>query len=160
MSLVELIIATGVLSFVLAGSIASTLMFIRLAANHERRAEISSDLRVGMELLSFDVRNASRISSRTDTSFSLTFVNSPAVQYAYNKSTGEVVRTENNRSRVLFNQVSAFDLLTGPTDEPTDGLLTYDSKQIAIETLQFGSGLGSSKSTNLMINNLRLSLRK
>jgi len=158
MSLVELMISTGIFGFVVAGSIASTLLFAKIAADHENRADFASDMRSGMEILSFDVRNADNIFDRTDTSFSLSFPDGGSVRYSYD-NVGIITRRQNGDSREVFRSVNDFDVLTSEADEPSGGELDYNPEELSIETLGFSAGSGSSGPTKLRLNNFSLSMR-
>ncbi|PXA04504.1 hypothetical protein DDZ13_04835 [Coraliomargarita sinensis] len=151
-------VSTSVFGFVVAGSIASTMMFAKIAADHENRADFSSDMRNGMETLSFDVRNADAITNRTDTSFTLTFPTSGPVNYTYD-NIGVITRTQDGQSRDVFRSVDEFDVLTSAADEPTGDVLNYDKDELSIETLSFSAGRGSSNMTRLKATNFSLSMR-
>lgn len=154
-----LIISTGIFSAVVAGSIASTMLFTRIAADHENRADFSSSMRVGMEVLSFDVRNAQRVTTRSDTSFSLLFPDASTVSYAYDEKTAVVTRSQSGQSRTVFRNVREFDLLKSADDESTDSALTYDTNKISIEKLIFGAGSGSKGSSKISMADLSFSIR-
>jgi hypothetical protein len=158
MSLVELMISTSIFGFVVAGSIASTMLFAKIAADHENRADFASDMRGGMETLSFDVRNADNIFDRTDTGFSLSFPDGSSVRYSYNHI-DSITRSQSGQSRKIFRSVSEFDVLTNEDDEPSGGLLSYNPDELSIELLRFSANSGSSGPTKLRLRNFSLSMR-
>lgn len=158
MSLVELMISTGIFGFVVAGSIASAMLFAKIAADHENRADFASDMRNGIETLSFDVRNADRISDRTERSFTLSFPDKDPVSYAYD-NIGILTRTQSGQSRDILRSVSEFDVLTSASDEPAGGELNFDEKKLSIETLSFSASRGSGDSTKVSLTNFTLTMR-
>lgn len=159
MSLVELIISAGVVSLVVAGAIGSTLLFAKLAMDHENRADFASDIRIGFEQMSFDVRNAKRITSRTNTSFNLSFSDGTAVGYTYNQNTGVITRSESGNRRALLRNIDEFDVLTGVADQPADGSLRYDKNELSIEQLRFRASRGAAGSSKFDLQNITLKLR-
>lgn len=159
MSLVELIVSTGVFSAVVAGAIASTILFTKIAADHENRADFTQSMRTGMENLSLDVRNASRVTARDDSSFSLSFPDNSTVSYTYDKKTNAVTRSQNGLSRSVFNNVSEFDVLTSADSQTTGSTQNYDSNKITIEKLSFSAGSGSQGTTKISMTELNFSLR-
>lgn len=158
MSLVELLISTGIFGVVVAGSIASALLFARIAADHENRADFASDMRGGMEILSFDVRNANAISDRTERSFRLSFPNNAPVNYSYD-NVGILTRIQGGQSREVLRSVSEFDILTGVADEPASGELIFDQDELSIENLTFSAGRGSAGLTKVRISNATFTMR-
>lgn len=158
MSLVEIIITTGVFSLVVAGALSSAMMFVKITADHENRSDFASDMRNGMETMSFDVRNALKVTARSDTSYSLSFRNSPSVTYSYNNA-GNITRTQNGQSQVVFRNVSEFDVLTNAADEPSGNELTYNDESVSIETLSLSASRGSSAPSTFSIKNFTLNMR-
>lgn len=160
MTLVELIISTGVFSFVVAGSIASALLFAKIAKDHENRALFSTDMRIGMEVMSFDIRNASRVLSRMDTGFRLADAQGGnPVNYTFDEEAGTITRTGGGQSREVFRNVSDFDVLTSAADEPSGNLLAFNRDAISIETLSLSAPRGSGGTSNFSVTNFTVRMR-
>lgn len=159
MSLVELMISAGIFTFVVAGAISSTVLFAKIAKDHENRADFASDMRIGMETLSFDVRNGDDIKSRSDTGFTLDFPRSASARYSYDANAKTITRTQSGTSKILFRNVSAFDVLRNIADEPSGGVLPFDDREVSIETLSFSANRGGDKTTDVTISNFTLSMR-
>jgi len=159
MTLVELMISASIFTFAVAGYVASSVLFVQIARDHENRADFASDMRSGMEIMSFDVRNTDDVTARTDVSFSLSFPSSASVTYAFDKNTNTITRTQGGRARALFRNVSAFDVLTSESDEPSGSSLSYHENEISIETLSFSASRGSAGPSQISITNFTLSMR-
>ena len=89
-TLVELMVAITIFTMVVAGCLSSSLLFAKIANNHENVAGFRNDLRLGFENMASDVRNAKSISTRTNRRFTLTYSDSPDITYTYN-ATAEIV---------------------------------------------------------------------
>lgn len=158
MTLVELLVSASILIFVVAGAISSIVLFTQIATDHENRSDFARDLRNGMEVMSFDVRNATGISNRSDTSFTLSFSEGSNVTYSYD-NTDTIYRTSSGQSRAVFRNVSEFDLLTSEADEPSNGALSYDRDVVSIERLTMSAQRGSSGSSEFSVTNFNINTR-
>lgn len=160
MSLVELIVAVTIFGFVAIGSASSAVLFAKIASSHENQSDFRSDLRIGFEQMSFDVRNANGVSNRANKTFTLTYTDSPDIRYWYNASKEVIYRQEVGGSRTtVIHNVSAFDVLTSSGDVGNNTILTYDSDEISLETITLRTSNGRTKESELTMTNLTLKLR-
>ncbi len=159
MGLVELIVSMTVFSFVVVGSIASAILFAKLASSHENQADFRSDLRSGFEQLSFDVRNANSVSARSNTGFTLNYASSSSVTYAFNSSTHEITRSESGTSRTLFNDVTEFDVLVDATDATGNLALDFNKNELSIETITMQKSNGTGPDSKFSLTNFTLKPR-
>ena len=157
-SLVEILVSTTVLGFVVAGSMGSAMLFAKIAADHENRSDFANDLRNGLEQMSLDVRNAARVDDRTQSRFDLTLVNGESVSWSYNTTADEVSRSVDGNTKVVMRNVAAFDVLRDASDEPSGGALPFDEGEISIERITFEEIRGGGV-TERTIENLTLKSR-
>lgn len=154
MTLVELMFSVSILLLAVAGSTSTAILFIKIATDHENRSDFSSDIRVGMERVSFDVRNARQITGRTDDGFTLINQNGIAVSYQFSPETGLVTRTSGSATGNIFSNVSTFDVLQNDADAPVG--MPFSDDEIAIERLEFTASNGTSRPTSRVITEFTL----
>lgn len=158
MSLPELLVSTSIFSLVVVGSTASALLLAKIASDHENRADFSTDTRVGMEQITFDVRNADGVVNREDRSFVLSNTSDGNITYTFTPDTGKVTRKQGGTSIDIFSNVKNFDVLRNAADAPSG--MTFKADEIAIEELEFENSNGTSNATNLLIKQFALKIRK
>ncbi len=160
MSMVELLVSITIFGFVSVGASSSAILFAKIASNHEHKSDFRKDMRLGFEQMSFDVRNANGVSNRTDSKFTLTFANSPNVQYWYDADTEIIYRQETGNSReIMMRNISTFDILTSAADVGSNTVLSFDDDEISLETITFRTGNGSGPESEMSMKNLTLKLR-
>lgn len=145
-------------AFVVVGSTASALLFAKIASSYENQTDFRHDLRVGFDQLSFDVRNAEGISSRSATGFTLTIEGSSVI-YSFNNSTNLLTRTEGGSSQVLLRSITEFDLLVDAADAVGNSALNYDSDELSIESVTMQKSNGSGPSSTFNITNITFKAR-
>jgi hypothetical protein len=149
MSLPELLVSTTIFGLVVVGSTGSALLLAKIAADHENRADFSTDTRAGMEQIAFDVRNADSILSRNNQSFVLGDAGGN-ITYLFLPNDKKVVRWQSGTpQRDIFTKVANFDVLISAADAPNG--MTFRADEIGIEKLEFESGNGTGKATNRTI---------
>ena len=153
----ELLISTGVLGLVVTGSISSAILLAKIATDHENRSDFSTDIRMGMENMSYDVRNAQKISARFQKSFTLVDQEGNNIAYRFNEDTGKVVRSSQGSSIDIFSNVVTFDVLKDAGDAPSG--MTFNDDEIAIETLEFEASNATGKPTNTEISQIVIKAR-
>lgn len=149
MSLPELVVSSTIFGLVVVGSTSSALLLAKIASDHENRADFSTDIRIGMEQMSFDVRNADSVKSRYQKQFTLVDKDGYNVRYKFDDSTGIVSRTYRGDSIDIFTNVITFDVLKDEADAPSG--MTFDEDEIGIETLEFEANNATSSATNTKI---------
>jgi len=159
MSLVELMVSMSILTVVIAGSIASAILFAKIATAHENNADYHNEIRKGFERMSLDARNANSITDRTDRKFTLVYTDGTRVTYDWNKSKGLVFRNASDGSKdTAFSNVTNFDVLVGDADA-SDSSLDYKSDALGIEALAFGAADGKGGETAYELNDLVFTIR-
>jgi hypothetical protein len=149
MSLPELLVSASIFGLVVVGSTGSALLLAKIAADHENRADFSTDTRVGMEQIAFDVRNANSIVSRDDQRFVLGDAGGN-ITYVFLSRDNKVVRRQSGTpEQDVFTKVANFDVLISAADAPNG--MTFSANEIGIERLEFESGNGTGKATNRSI---------
>jgi len=159
MSLTELIVSTTILTLVVAGVTSSAILFASIATDHENRSDFTSDIRSGIEQMSFDVRNASGVDLRKQRRFDLSFPSGGSVTYHWQKNNERVVRKENGNTEVIFSNVADFDVLVSEGDEPSNGALSYADDEISIEEMTFKSSKGKTGDSGFTIVNFTFKIR-
>ena len=159
MSLVELIVAASLTTVAVLGTTSATILFAKIANNHENHFDHYRGLRIMMEQLSLDVRNASAISARSETGFTLSYSSSGDVAYSYDASSDELERTENGTTRRMLSNLAVFDLLVDASDAAGNPNLEFNDKQIAIEALGFETANGNAPDTTLELSNFTFTRR-
>jgi len=163
MSMPELLVALAVFGFVVAGSMATALMFTRIANNHENNSEFQHDIRIGFEALGYDIRNANRIVSRSATGFTLEYDaannNTLDISYTYDSIDGTITRTDEVGSSELFNHVSNFDILVDASDALNNPTLSYAPAKLSIETLRFEANNRGGPDSQLSFTNFTFKIR-
>ena len=163
MSMPELLVAATVFGFLVAGSTGAALMFTKIASNHESNSEFQHDIRVGFEALAYDVRNATRVVSRSETGFALVHKDESNVPtdiiYAYDRANGIITRTDEANSVKLFNHVTDFDVLVDETDALNNPSLSYGSTKLSIELLRFEASNGGGPDSQLSVTNFTFKIR-
>lgn len=161
MTLVELLIVTTILILMVSGVTSSTLLFAKISKQHESTSDFRNDIRIGFEQLAFDVRNASRIESRSDTAFTLSYSSEPNIRYWYEVKTNTVYRQSvGGTQEIVMSSISNFDVLTNTEDIERNALLDYNSDEISIEELTFKTTNSRSKDTELTLNNVIFRMRR
>ncbi len=159
MTLPELLVSSTIFSLVVVGSTASALLLAKVAADHENRADFSTDIRVGMEQMAFDVRNADSVEGRTNRKFVLGNSDDGNITYVYRSAENKVIRQQSGSpNQDIFTNVKTFDVLTSSGDAPAG--MTFDSGEIAIEKLEFESSNGTGNATDLLVQQFAIKLRK
>ncbi len=158
-TLVELMVSTSLTTMAVLGTVSATILFAQIANNHENHFDYYRDIRIAMEQLSQDVRNATDINSRTATGFTLTYSSSGSVTYSYDASSKQLNRTEDGTTREMLSNLAVFDLLVDATDADGNLDLEFNDKQIAIEALGFETSNGSAPSSVLELSNFTFTLR-
>lgn len=157
MTLPELMISATIFSLVVVGSTASALLLAKIAADHENRADFSSDIRSGMEQMAFDVRNADSIVSRTNRRFILGNTSEGNITYQYDATNKKVIRRQSGITLDIFSHVKTFDVLKDAADAPSG--MTFDSDEIAVEKLEFESDNGTGNPTNVLMQQFAIKAR-
>ena len=155
MTLVELIVSMSITMLVIAGVISSTLLFAKITKSHESMAEFQSDIRIGLQEMSFDIQNATRVSSRSNTAFTLVYSDGSTISYRL--SGDEIIRTASGASKVLFRDVTSFDVLSNSSD--SNDTLTYSSDELAIELIQLQNSNSIAPDTEVRLENFVYKLR-
>lgn len=149
MTLTELLISTTVFGLVVAGATSSAILLAKIATDHENRANFSTDIRVGMEQMSYDIRNAHSVKVRYQKQFTLVDKDDQNIVYKFDTSTGKVTRKYSNDTINIFTNVVTFDVLKDAADAP-DGM-TFKEDEIGIEKLEFEASNATGKATNTEI---------
>jgi len=105
-TLVEVMIAAGLSAFILAAVLSSFLFMGRSGANLGNYSDMERQARTALETFAEEVRQASSISYISNTSVVIT-VNSTAIGYGYDSSTGTFWRKTATTSRALITGVVA-----------------------------------------------------
>jgi prepilin-type N-terminal cleavage/methylation domain-containing protein len=160
MSLVEVMVSLSIASFIAIGSATSAILFAKIANAHENRCEFNMDVRNGLEQLSFDIRNSTKVTSRGDDRFTLTFKNGDDddVEYRGNETDKKVIRTQGGSSRTIFSNVVKFDVLQSAGDE-SGSTLTFEDDEISIESIEFERHNGSMADSELKITDFTFKIR-
>lgn len=137
MTLVEVMISMTIVVFVIAGTMVATLAFLKYSNTLSARSDLSYDLRLGIEKIAYDARNASQVSARTQNSFTLTVPGDGAVTYSINQSSNTITRTSGGSTTVIMNNVDSWDILTSAVDQ--GGSLVFSENEIAVESLTLGT---------------------
>lgn len=157
MSLPELLVSTTIFGLVVVGSTGSALLLAKIAADHENRADFSTDTRAGMEQMAFDVRNADSIVSRNNQGFVLGDA-SGNITYVLLPNDKKVVRRQAGTTQQdIFAKVANFDVLISAADAPAG--MTFRNDEIGIEELEFESGNGTGRATNRRIEQFTIRAR-
>jgi type II secretory pathway pseudopilin PulG len=159
MTMIELMVSTTLLGLVVAGATSSAILFAKIAADHENRADFNNDIRSGIERMSFDIRNASGITDRQQQQFELTFPDGSTVVYEWQQNNKRVVRKEGGSTDEVLGSISSFDVLVGESDEPADGALTFASEELSIEELSFQAARGGAGNTGFTVKNITFATR-
>ncbi|MFW6217951.1 MAG: PilW family protein [Verrucomicrobiota bacterium] len=159
MSLVEMIVSMSIFGLVVAGSVASAILFAKIASEHENQSDFSNDLRFGLEQLALDARNASGVADRRAEGFTFRYNDSGNVTYLFEKDYGIIVREENGTDRVLFSNVEDFDILVDAADAAANPDLEFAPNRISIERLDFGAGDGTASGSSRLLTNLSFTIR-
>lgn len=160
MTLVELIVSVVIFTLVVVGIFQATMLFAQITHHHESTADFRNDIRIGFEQLSLDVRNASGVSNRSETQFTLSFSGAPSVRYWYDASTSIVYRQETGSSQeTVIHKVTAFDVLTSDADVGSNKVITYEDQEVTLEELTLSTSNGRSKDASLSLINLTLRSR-
>jgi len=159
MTMIELMVSTTIFAFVVAGATSSAILFARIAADHENRADFNKDIRSGIETISFDVRNASGITQRNQKRFELAYPDGGSVIYQFQANNERVVRRENGSTEEILTGISSFDVLVSEGDEPGDGSLKFADDEISIEELSFKAPKGGAGDTGFTIKNFTFKIR-
>lgn len=158
MTLPELLVSTTIFGLVVVGSTASALLLAKIAADHENRADFSSDIRFGMEQMAFDVRNANKIKNRTNRRFVLEQNGINDITYIFVTNSQKVERRQSGSpTQDIFTNVKTFDVLRNAADAPTG--MTYQDNEVAIEKLEFESANGTGDATNFLVQKFTLKAR-
>lgn len=158
-TLPELLVSATIFGLVVVGSTASALLLAKIAADHENRADFSTDIRVGMEQMAFDVRNADSVKLRNNGRFVLANADEGDITYVYRSAEKKVIRRQGGSpNQDIFTNIKTFDVLTSAGDAPAG--MTFDAGEIAIETLEFESSNGTGHATDQLIQQFTLKLRK
>lgn len=155
----ELLISATIFGLVVVGSTGSALLLAKIAADHENRADFSTDIRAGMEQMAFDVRNADSVETRNNGRFVLGNADYGDVTYVFRFAENKVIRRQSGRpNQDIFTNVKTFDVLTSAADAPAG--MTFRSDEVAIEKLEFESSNGTGSPTERLIEQFALKLRK
>lgn len=146
MTFPELLISTTIFGLVVLGSTSSAILLAKIATDHENRAEFSTDLRIGMEQMSYDVRNAQDVDTRTQKKFTLVDKDGQKIIYKFDTSTGKVTRQYRGNTIDIFDNVVTFDVLMNADDAPNG--MTFNEDEIAIESLEFEASNSTRNATN------------
>jgi len=158
MSLVEVMVALAIASFIAIGSATSAILFAKIANAHENRCEFNMDVRNGLEQLSFDIRNSNGVTSRGDDRFTFKNGDGVVVEYRGNETDKKVIRTQGGSSRTIFSNVVKFDVLQSASDE-SGSTLTFKDDEISIESIEFEKHNGSMADTELKITDFTFKIR-
>ena len=158
MSLVEVMVALAIASFIAIGSATSAILFAKIANAHENRCEFNMDVRNGLEQLSFDIRNSNGVTSRGDDRFTFKNGDGVVVEYRGNETDKKVIRTQGGSSRTIFSNVVKFDVLQSASDE-SGSTLTFKEDEISIESIEFEKHNGSMADTELKITDFTFKIR-
>ena len=158
MSLVEVMVSLSIASFIAIGSATSAILFAKIANAHENRCEFNMDVRNGLEQLSFDIRNSTKVTSRGDDGFTLIFNDDDDVEYRGNETDKKVIRTQGGSSRTIFSNVVKFDVLQSAGDE-SGSTLTFEDDEISIESIEFERHNGSMADSELKITDFTFKIR-
>jgi len=158
MSLVEVMVALAIASFIAIGSATSAILFAKIANAHEHRCEFNMDVRNGLEQLSFDIRNSNGVTSRGDDRFTFKNGDGVVVEYRGNETDKKVIRTQGGSSRTIFSNVVKFDVLQSASDE-SGSTLTFKDDEISIESIEFEKHNGSMADTELKITDFTFKIR-
>ena len=156
MSLVEVMVSLSIASFIAIGSATSAILFAKIANAHENRCEFNMDVRNGLEQLSIDVRNSTKVTSRGDDGFTLIFNDDDDVEYRGNETDKNVTRTQGGSSRTIFSNVVKFDVLQSGDSSST---LTFEDDEISIESIEFERHNGSMADSELKITDFTFKIR-
>ncbi len=159
-TLVEVLIASTLGSFILLGVLTTFLFLGRSGANLRNYSDMESQARKALETFAEDTRQASAVTWTSATSVTLV-VNSANITYAY--ASGSFTRTANSATTTLLTGITTFSFLaysitgTAITDYSTASALTTANgltKQIQIS-------LSASRSTTTVTtaSNIVLSAR-
>lgn len=159
MTLVELLVSMTLTAIAVAGTISATLLFAKIANNHENYFDNYRETRDLFEQLAHDTRNASSVSSRTSSSFTFTYQSASPVVYTYNGTAKTLTRTVDSESSTMLSNLTVFDLLVDATDAQSNPSLDFDADQIAIETIKFEATNGTAPESILELNNFTFTLR-
>ena len=156
MSLVEVMVSLSIASSIAIGSATSAILFAKIANAHENRCEFNMDVRNGLEQLSIDVRNSTKVTSRGDDGFTLIFNDDDDVEYRGNETDKNVTRTQGGSSRTIFSNVIKFDVLQSGDSSST---LTFEDDEISIESIEFERHNGSMADSELKITDFTFKIR-
>ncbi|TVP77369.1 MAG: prepilin-type N-terminal cleavage/methylation domain-containing protein [Puniceicoccaceae bacterium] len=158
MSLVEVLISVAVGGLVIAAGISSTLFFAKIASNHEYRAQFNQDVRMGLETMTQDIRNARSISQRWTDGFSLDGGSGTTV-YTFEPGSKSVIRTSNGNSQAIFNHVADFSILTSAADASGNPNLEFSTNTLVVKTLEFQARRGTAPEAKLGLRNFTFTQR-
>jgi prepilin-type N-terminal cleavage/methylation domain-containing protein len=105
-TLVEVMVASTLASFVLAGVLSTFLFLGRSGANLRNYSDMESQARKALEMFAEDVRQASAITWTSSSNITLA-VNSVAIAYTYNSSAGTFTRATPTVSQTLITGISS-----------------------------------------------------
>ncbi|HUR60529.1 MAG TPA: prepilin-type N-terminal cleavage/methylation domain-containing protein [Opitutaceae bacterium] len=105
-TLVEVMVASTLASFVLAGVLSTFLFLGRSGANLRNYSDMETQARKALETFAEDVRQASAISWTSATNVTLT-VNAVAVSYTYDSTNGTFARGTAGTTTTLITGISA-----------------------------------------------------
>ena len=157
--MIELMVSASIFAFVVAGATSSAILFAKIAADHENRADFNNDIRSGIETMSFDIRNASGVTQRNQRKFELAFADGSSVIYQWQKNNERVVRKENGSTHEVLGAISSFDVLVNESDEPSDGSLSYSDDEISIEEISFKATRGGAGNSGFTVKNITFTMR-
>ncbi len=150
MTLVEVMVAASLASFVLAGVVSTFLFLGRSGANINNYSEMESEARNGLEYFAQDTRQASDLYWNSADSVQLT-VNSVAVTYAYDSAAGTFSRTVGGVTTNLVEGVSDFEfsgyMITGAAVSLADLSTAAKRKTASDVTKQLQVYLKASRSS-------------
>lgn len=150
MSLVEVMVAATLASFVLAG-VTSTFLFLgRSGANISNYSEMETEARNGLEYFAQDTRQASDLYWNTATNVRLT-VNGVDITYGYRVADGTFTRTVGATTTLLVEGVSDFAfsgyMITGASVDLSDLSTAAKQKAASDVTKQLQIYLKASRSS-------------
>jgi prepilin-type N-terminal cleavage/methylation domain-containing protein len=105
-TLVEVMVASTLASFVLAGVLSTFLFLGRSGANLRNYSDMETQARKALETFAEDVRQASAISWTSATNVTLT-VNTVATNYSYDSTAGTFSRSVAGTATVLISGITA-----------------------------------------------------
>lgn len=160
-TLVEVMVAATLASFVLAAVLSTFLFMGRSGANLRNYSDMETQARRALEMFAEDVRQGSAIAWPSNTTVNLN-VNSVAVQYAYDSAAGSFTRTTAAGTQTLITGITAgtfafkaYNVAGGEMPLVTAANLTAagsSTKQLQISLEASRNTVTVSSATNLVLS--------